>query len=315
MSQTDVVKYPTYGGLNLPNVASRVLEQWERERVFEQSVEKREGQKPFIFFEGPPSANGLPGIHHAMGRSIKDIFCRYKTLKGFQVKRKAGWDTHGLPVELGVEKELGITKEDIGKTISVEEYNTACKKAVMRYTDIWNDLTQKMGYWVDMDDPYITYESKYMESVWWLLGQLYNKDLMYKGYTIQPYSPKAGTGLSSHEINQPGCYRDVTDTTVVAQFKMVDGQSTPFGVDSNVDFMAWTTTPWTLPSNTALTVGPKIEYVLVKTFNQYTFEPINVVLAKNLVGYQFKKPYVLAQSEEDFTNYKEGDKKIPYSIM
>jgi isoleucyl-tRNA synthetase len=311
-------KYPTYSGLNLPNVASRVLEQWERERVFEQSVEKREGQKPFIFFEGPPSANGLPGIHHAMGRSIKDIFCRYKTLKGFQVKRKAGWDTHGLPVELGVEKELGITKEDIGTKISVEEYNAACKKAVMKYTDIWNDLTQKMGYWVDMDDPYITYESKYMESVWWLLGQLYDQGLMYKGYTIQPYSPKAGTGLSSHEINQPGCYRDVTDTTVVAQFKMIDGQSTPFdGVLSGaeVHFLAWTTTPWTLPSNTALTVGPKIEYVLVKTFNQYTFEPINVVLAKNLVGYQFKKPYVLAESEEDLANYNAGDKKVPYMIV
>ena len=311
-------KYPTYSGLNLPNVASRVLEQWERERVFEQSVEIREGQKPYIFFEGPPSANGLPGIHHAMGRSIKDIFCRYKTLKGFQVKRKAGWDTHGLPVELGVEKELGITKEDIGKKISVEEYNEACKKAVMRYTDIWNDLTQKMGYWVDLDDPYVTYDSKYMESVWWLLGQLYDKNLMYKGYTIQPYSPKAGTGLSSHEINLPGSYRDVTDTTVVAQFKMVSGQSTPFDnvlSGAEVHFMAWTTTPWTLPSNTALTVGPKIEYVLVKTFNQYTFEPINVVLAKNLVGYQFKKPYVLAESEEDFANYTAGDKKIPYMVV
>ncbi len=326
MSQTDVVKYPTYSGLNLPNVASRVLEQWERERVFEQSVEKREGEKPFIFFEGPPSANGLPGIHHAMGRSIKDIFCRYKTLKGFQVKRKAGWDTHGLPVELGVEKELGITKEDIGKKISVEEYNAACKKAVMKYTDIWNDLTQKMGYWVDMDDPYITYESKYMESVWWLLGQLYDKGLMYKGYTIQPYSPKAGTGLSSHEINQPGCYRDVTDTTVVAQFKLVEGQTLPSRLlngaseegalsGAEVHFLAWTTTPWTLPSNTALTVGPKIEYVLAKTFNQYTFEPMHVVLAKNLVGYQFKKPYVLAESDEDFANYKAGDKKIPYTIV
>lgn len=312
---SNTVKYPTYSGLNLPEVANRVLENWERERVFEQSVEKREGQTPFIFFEGPPSANGLPGIHHAMGRSIKDIFCRYKTLKGFQVKRKAGWDTHGLPVELGVEKELGITKEDIGTKISVEEYNTACKKAVMRYTDIWNDLTQKMGYWVDMNDPYITYDSKYMESVWWLLGQLYEKNLMYKGYTIQPYSPKAGTGLSSHEINQPGCYRDVTDTTVVAQFKMDDGQTTPFGQDKDIHFLAWTTTPWTLPSNTALTVGPKIEYVLVKTFNQYTFEPINVVLAKNLVGYQFKKPYVLAESDNDFSNYSEGDKLIPYAIV
>ncbi len=329
MSQTakgsNVVKYPTYNGLNLPDVANRVLEKWERDRVFEQSVEKREGQTPFIFFEGPPSANGLPGIHHAMGRSIKDIFCRYKTLKGFQVKRKAGWDTHGLPVELGVEKELGITKEDIRKKISVEEYNIACKKAVMRYTDVWNDLTQKMGYWVDMDDPYITYDSKYMESVWWILGQLFKKNLMYKGYTIQPYSPKAGTGLSSHEINQPGCYRDVTDTTVVAQFKMVDGQTLPTSLLSGakdrvpseveVHFMAWTTTPWTLPSNTALTVGPKIEYVLVKTFNQYTFEPINVVLAKNLVGYQFKKPYVLAESDEDFVNYSKGDKKIPYTVI
>ena len=309
-------KYPTYKGLNLPEVADSVLKKWDAENVFEQSVDNREGNPPFIFFEGPPSANGLPGIHHAMGRSIKDIFCRYKTLKGFQVKRKAGWDTHGLPVELGVEKELGITKEDIGTKISVEDYNNACKKAVMRYTDIWNDLTRRMGYWVDMNDPYITYDSKYMESVWWLLGELYNKDLMYKGYTIQPYSPKAGTGLSSHEINQPGCYQDVTDTTVVAQFKMIDGQSTPFGIDRDLMFMAWTTTPWTLPSNTALTVGPKIEYVVVKTYNQYTFEPINVVLAKKLVSYQFnKKPYVLAESEEQLDSYKEGDKQIPYSII
>tara|TARA_Y100000385_G_scaffold263267_1_gene295587 strand:- start:1024 stop:4407 length:3384 start_codon:yes stop_codon:yes gene_type:complete len=309
-------KYPTYKGLNLPEVADSVLKKWDAENVFEQSVDNREGNPPFIFFEGPPSANGLPGIHHAMGRSIKDIFCRYKTLKGFQVKRKAGWDTHGLPVELGVEKELGITKEDIGTKISVEDYNNACKKAVMRYTDIWNDLTRRMGYWVDMNDPYITYDSKYMESVWWLLGELYNKDLMYKGYTIQPYSPKAGTGLSSHEINQPGCYQNVTDTTVVAQFKMIDGQSTPFGIDRDLMFMAWTTTPWTLPSNTALTVGPKIEYVVVKTYNQYTFEPINVVLAKKLVSYQFnKKPYVLAESEEQLDSYKEGDKQIPYSII
>lgn len=307
-------KYPTYDGLNLPNVASRVLEAWERDRVFDESISRREGKTPFIFFEGPPSANGLPGIHHAMARSIKDIFCRYKTLKGFQVKRKAGWDTHGLPVELGVEKELGITKEDIGKKISVEEYNNACKEAVMRYTNIWNDLTQKMGYWVDMDDPYITYDSKYMESVWWLLGQLYEKGLIYKGYTIQPYSPKAGTGLSSHELNQPGSYRDVTDTTVVAQFKMIDGQTTPFGLDTNVHFLAWTTTPWTLPSNTALTVGPNIDYVLVKTFNQYTFEPVNVVLAKNLVGYQFKKPYVAVESEEELAAYQQGDKKVPYFV-
>lgn len=307
-------KYPTYKGLDLPNVASRVLENWEKKHVFEKSISTRDGKEPFIFFEGPPSANGLPGIHHAMGRSIKDIFCRYKTLKGFQVKRKAGWDTHGLPVELGVEKELGITKEDIGTKISVEDYNKACKEAVMRYTDIWNNLTTQMGYWVDMEDPYITYDSKYMESVWWLLGQLYSKEMIYKGYTIQPYSPKAGTGLSSHELNQPGCYRDVTDTTVVAQFKMVDGQSTPFGMDKDIHFMAWTTTPWTLPSNTALTVGPKIEYVMVKTFNQYTHEAINVVLAKNLVGYQFAKGYKAVETETELTEYNKGDKSIPYFI-
>ncbi|MCH2229081.1 MAG: isoleucine--tRNA ligase [Crocinitomicaceae bacterium] len=307
-------KYPTYKGLDLPNVASRVLENWEKKNVFEKSISTRDGKEPFIFFEGPPSANGLPGIHHAMGRSIKDIFCRYKTLKGFQVKRKAGWDTHGLPVELGVEKELGITKEDIGTKITVEDYNKACKEAVMRYTDIWNNLTTQMGYWVDMEDPYITYDSKYMESVWWLLGQLYNKDMIYKGYTIQPYSPKAGTGLSSHELNQPGCYRDVTDTTVVAQFKMVDGQSTPYGLDKDIHFMAWTTTPWTLPSNTALTVGPKIEYVLVKTFNQYTHEAINVVLAKNLVGYQFAKGYKPVEAEAELVEYNKGDKSIPYFI-
>lgn len=313
--------YPTYTGLDLPNVASRVLEQWEAQKVFEKSIATREGNKPFIFFEGPPSANGLPGIHHAMGRSIKDIFCRYKTLKGYQVKRKAGWDTHGLPVELGVEKELGITKEDIGTKISVDDYNKACREAVMRYTDIWNNLTRQMGYWVDMDDPYITYESKYMESVWWLLSQLYNNDLIYKGYTIQPYSPKAGTGLSTHELNQPGCYRDVTDTTVVAQFKLAEGQQLPADLDSarsaeaETFFLAWTTTPWTLPSNTALTVGPKIEYVLVQTYNQYTFEPINVILAKNLVGYQFKKPYKLAETAEELATYNAGDKAIPYMIL
>jgi isoleucyl-tRNA synthetase len=310
-------KYSTYQGLNLPNIAERVLQQWNEEKIFEQSVEIREGAPSFVFFEGPPSANGLPGIHHAMARSIKDIFCRYKTLKGYQVKRKAGWDTHGLPVELGVEKELGITKEDIGKKISIEEYNDACKKAVMRYTDIWNDLTEKMGYWVDMNDPYITYDSKYMESVWWLLGQLYEKGLMYKGYTIQPYSPKAGTGLSSHELNQPGCYRDVKDTTVVAQFKMMPGQTSPFGGGSEgeeIHFLAWTTTPWTLPSNTALTVGPKIDYVLVKSFNQYTHEPINVVLAKNLVNYQFNKNYFAVETEAELSEYEEGAKKIPFFI-
>ena len=316
-------KYPTYKGLDLPNVASRVLAQWESEKIFEKSIETREGNTPFIFFEGPPSANGLPGIHHAMGRSIKDIFCRYKTLKGFQVKRKAGWDTHGLPVELGVEKELGITKEDIGKKISVDDYNKACREAVMRYTDIWNNLTRQMGYWVDMENPYITYKSKYMESVWWLLSQLYNKDLMYKGYTIQPYSPKAGTGLSSHELNQPGCYRDVTDTTVVAQFKVADGQTLPstFGEGQEEEdaqptyLLAWTTTPWTLPSNTALTVGPKIEYVLVRTYNQYTKEPMQVVLAKNLVGYQFNKNYFAVENAADLSEFNENDKKIPYFVV
>src|SRR3989338_895038 len=222
-------KYPTYNGLDLPNVASRVLEQWEANQVFEKSISTREGKKPYVFFEGPPSANGLPGIHHVMARSIKDIFCRYKTLKGFQVKRKAGWDTHGLPVELGVEKELGITKEDIGTKISVEEYNKACREAVMRYTDIWNRLTEKMGYWVDMNDPYITYEPKYMESVWWLLGELYNKNLLYKGYTIQPYSPAAGTVLSPHEWTQRGCYQDVKNTRFAAQFKVLAGSASPLG--------------------------------------------------------------------------------------
>ncbi|RZM23428.1 MAG: isoleucine--tRNA ligase [Pedobacter sp.] len=261
-------------------------------------------------------ANGMPGIHHVMARAIKDIFCRYKTIKGFQVKRKAGWDTHGLPVELGTEKELGITKEDIGKTISVEEYNEACKRTVMRYTDVWNDLTEKMGYWVDMSDPYITYKSKYMESVWWLLKQIYDKGLLYKGYTIQPYSPKAGTGLSSHEVNQPGAYRDVTDTTIVAQFKSITATLPDFLKGfGDIYFLAWTTTPWTLPSNTALTVGPKIDYVLVSTFNQYTFLPVNVILAKNLVSKQFSKLYFESTAAEDFSNFKEGDKKIPYQVL
>ena len=310
--------YPEYKGLNLPNVAQQVLEKWETQNVFEQSISTREGKTPFIFFEGPPSANGLPGIHHVMARSIKDIFCRYKTLKGYQVKRKAGWDTHGLPVELGVEKELGITKEDIGTKISIEDYNKACKEAVMRYTDIWNDLTHKMGYWVDMNDPYITYDSKYMESVWWLLSQLYNKGLLYKGYTIQPYSPKAGTGLSSHELNQPGCYKDVSDTTVVAQFNVSEwNENCPFkAVQSGktTHFLAWTTTPWTLPSNTALCVGPKIEYVLVHSYNQYTFEPISVILAKNLVGYQFGKGFQQVTHEEELSSYSSGDKMIPFYV-
>ncbi|MFV0573787.1 MAG: isoleucine--tRNA ligase [Xanthomarina gelatinilytica] len=314
-------KFPEYKGLDLPNVANEISNYWQENNIFEKSVKTREGNKPFVFFEGPPSANGLPGVHHVLARAIKDIFPRYKTMKGFQVKRKAGWDTHGLPIELGVEKELGITKEDIGKTISVEDYNAACRKAVMRYTDVWNDLTQKMGYWVDMDNPYITYEPKYMESVWWLLKQIYNKNLLYKGYTIQPYSPKAGTGLSSHELNQPGTYQDVTDTTVVAQFKIKplseqNMEVFPFGEDlEGAFFLAWTTTPWTLPSNTALTVGPKIDYVLVETFNQYTFEPINVVLAKKLIDYQFSGKFYNAESDEDFSSFTSESKKIPYRIL
>ena len=307
-------KYPEYKGLNLPKISQEVQDDWERESIFEASMSSRESAKPYVFFEGPPSANGMPGIHHVMARSIKDIFCRFKTLKGYHVKRKAGWDTHGLPVELGVEKELGITKEDIGKKITVDEYNTACKKAVMKYTDVWNDLTTKMGYWVDMDDPYVTYKSKYMESVWWLISELYRKDLLYKGYTIQPYSPKAGTGLSSHEINQPGCYKDVKDTSAVAQFKVIESSNTPFEVDGALYLLAWTTTPWTLPSNTALTVGEKIEYVCVTTFNQYTFKKTNVVLAKNLVGYQFAKGFFETEDINELDAYQQGDKKIPYFV-
>jgi isoleucyl-tRNA synthetase len=304
-------KYREYSRLDLPNVAEEVLRKWKEENTFEKSVTSRSEDKNYVFFEGPPSANGLPGIHHVMGRAIKDIFCRYKTLQGYRVNRKAGWDTHGLPVELGVEKELGITKEDIGTKISVEEYNDACRKAVMKYTDVWNDLTEKMGYWVDMNDPYVTYENKYIESVWWLLGEVYNKGLMYKGYTIQPYSPKAGTGLSSHELNQPGCYRDVKDTTVVAQFKSKPNDLLPEGTF----FLAWTTTPWTLPSNTALCVGPKIEYVLVETFNQYTFEKMNIVLAKNLVGKQLSGKYILEDDENQLADYTQESKKIPYKVV
>jgi len=310
-------KYPEYKGLNLPNVAATVLEKWQKESIFQQSVAQRNGAPSFVFYEGPPSANGLPGIHHVMGRAIKDIFCRYQTLKGKQVQRKAGWDTHGLPVELGVEKELGITKEDIGTKISVDAYNDACKEAVMRYTDIWNQLTEKMGYWVDMQDPYITYTPKYMESVWWLLAQLYNKGLLYKGYTIQPYSPKAGTGLSSHELNQPGCYQDVKDTTVVAMFELLGAQALPFEAhfSENTHLLAWTTTPWTLPSNTALTVGPQIEYAVVATYNQYTFEPMQVILANKLVPYQFAKGYVAVEDTAGLAAYQAGDKQIPYTVL
>ncbi|MFK8265559.1 isoleucine--tRNA ligase [Capnocytophaga cynodegmi] len=309
------MKFTEHKNLDLSVVAKEILTYWQENNIFEKSIETREGKEPFVFFEGPPSANGLPGIHHVMARTIKDIFCRYKTQKGFQVKRKAGWDTHGLPVELGVEKELGITKEDIGKKISVEDYNKACKEAVMRYTNIWNDLTEKMGYWVDMENPYITYKSKYMESVWWLLKQIYNRGLLYKGYTIQPYSPKAGTGLSSHELNQPGTYRDVSDTTIVAQFRVKNfsyqliNQFKDLG--ENVFILAWTTTPWTLPSNTALAVGKNIDYVLVKTFNQYTYEPIYVILAKDLVPKLFGSKFSEGENSEIFNRIEQKYNEIP----
>jgi len=312
------MKFNEYKHLDLTKIAEEILAFWKATNIFEQSITSREGAAPFVFFEGPPSANGVPGIHHVMARSIKDIFCRYKTQKGFQVKRKAGWDTHGLPVELGVEKELGITKEDIGKKISIEDYNKACKEAVMRYTDIWNDLTEKIGYWVDMQDPYITYKPKYMESVWWLLKQLYNKGLLYKGYTIQPYSPKAGTGLSSHELNQPGCYRDVSDTTVVAQFKVKALSAAAAKALGNptapIHILAWTTTPWTLPSNTALAVGKEIEYILVRTFNQYTFEPITIIIGKPLLAKQFGKKFVEGDAEA-LAAYTPESKTIPYQVL
>ena len=276
--------FKEYKKLNLSQISDEILSYWEDNDIFRKSIEKSNDKNPFIFFEGPPSANGLPGIHHVLARSIKDIFLRYKTMKGYSVQRKAGWDTHGLPVELGVENALGITKEDIGKKITIEDYNNECKKAVMKYTDIWNDLTKKMGYWVDVDNPYITYTPKYMESVWWLLKEIYNKDLMYKGYTIQPYSPKAGTAISSHELNQPGTYQDVTDTTVTAQFKLKKEELPKFlNSDDDIFVLAWTTTPWTLPSNTALTVGPKINYSLIKSFNQYTGLRADYIVAEDLI--------------------------------
>ena len=314
-------KFNEYKNLDLIAVSDSIAKFWKDNNTFQKSVQNREGYPEYVFYEGPPSANGMPGIHHVMARSLKDIFCRFQTQNGKQVFRKAGWDTHGLPVELGVEKELGITKEDIGNKISVEEYNQACKNAVMKYTDVWNDLTEKIGYWVDLDNPYITYQPKYMESVWWLLKQLYQKNLLYKGYTIQPYSPKAGTGLSSHELNQPGTYRDVSDTTIVAQFKVknlsealetkLSNLKSQF---KNLSILAWTTTPWTLPSNTALTIGANIDYVLIKTFNQYTFEPIEVILAKDLVSKQFGKKFVEG-SNEDFINFSSENKTIPYQIL
>ena len=303
-------RFAEHGQLDLSQVNKDVLKEWDENDVFSRSMTEREGCPSFVFYEGPPSANGMPGIHHVMARSIKDTFCRYKTMKGFQVKRKAGWDTHGLPVELGVEKKLGITKEAIGKTISVADYNKECRHDVMKFTKEWTDLTHRMGYWVDLDNPYITYENTYIETLWWLLKQLYNKGLLYKGYTIQPYSPAAGTGLSSHELNQPGCYRDVKDTTVVAQFRMknpkpeMTGWGTPY-------FLAWTTTPWTLPSNTALCVGPKIDYVAVRSYNGYTGEKITVVLAKALLYAHFNKK----AEGLDLDAYKPGDKLIPFKVV
>lgn len=307
------MSYKEYKNINYAEVADEVLEFWKKNEVFQKSVNERDGAETFVFYEGPPSANGTPGIHHVMARAVKDIFCRYKTLKGYQVKRKGGWDTHGLPVELQVEKELGITKEDIGTKISVEEYNDKCREAVMKFKDLWDDLTEKMGYWVDLDDPYITFEKDYIESLWHLLKKFYDKGLLYKGYTVQPFSPAAGTGLSSHELNQPGTYRDVKDTSVVAQFKVKksDFSAKLFEGDEEVFFLAWTTTPWTLPSNGALVVGKKIKYVKVKTFNQYTYQPISVVLAKDLVSKYFSEK----AKEIGLEDYSGGDKIIPWQIV
>lgn len=314
-------QYPTYNQLNLSQISKDILKYWTERDTFAKSVSTREGKTPWVFYEGPPSANGMPGIHHVMARTIKDIFCRYKTLQGFQVKRKAGWDTHGLPIELGVEKTLGITKEDIGnvnspKYISVEDYNKACRKEVMKYTDKWEDVTARMGYWVDLSDPYITYDNKYIESVWWLLQNLAKKDLLYKGFTIQPYSPAAGTGLSSAELNQPGCYRDVKDRTATVQFKVSGGQKTVadlhlHNTGEELYFLAWTTTPWTLPSNTALAVGKDIDYVMVESFNPFTGKQQTVILAKDLVGKYFSEKH----TDLKFEDYKPGDKNIPFKIV
>jgi len=307
-------KFPEYKNFDLSEINKEINKRWKEKKIFEKSVETREGLPSFVFNEGPPSANGIPGIHHVMARTIKDIFCRFKTMEGFQVRRKAGWDTHGLPVELGVEQALNITKEDIGKKISIEEYNAACRKDVMKYTDMWENLTEIMGFWINMDDPYVTYDNKYIETVWYLLKELYKNDLLYKGYTIQPYSPAAGTGLSTHELNQPGCYRDVKDTTVVAQFKVIREPKSEFlfkNSDAEVYFLAWTTTPWTLPSNTALSVGPGIEYVLVRSFNPYTGIPVSVILAKPLMGEFFPEKH----AELDFEDYHTGDKQIPFKVL
>ena len=304
------MQFNEYSQFNLSDINKEILDFWKENDIFHKSISTREGKPSFVFYEGPPSANGMPGIHHVISRSIKDIFCRYKTMQGFQVKRKAGWDTHGLPVELGVEKSLGITKEDIGKKISVEEYNAACRQDVMKYTKEWEDLTEKMGYWVDMDDPYITYDNRYIETLWWLLKQLYDQGLLYKGYTIQPYSPAAGTGLSTHELNQPGCYRDVKDTSCVAQFKVADVENLPFApANENCYFLAWTTTPWTLPSNTALCVGPNIRYVLVNTFNPYTEEAVSLILAKDLLSAHFD----MKDAKLQLSDYVKG-KNLPFEV-
>ncbi|NUM31351.1 MAG: isoleucine--tRNA ligase [Bacteroidetes bacterium] len=304
--------YPEYSHSDFPGFEKEISKYWKEHNIFQKTIENRANSKEFIFYEGPPSANGMPGIHHVMSRTIKDLFCRFKTLEGYKVNRKAGWDTHGLPIELQVEKKLGITKDDIGKKISIEDYNAECRKDVMKFKGIWDDLTEKIGYWVDLQNPYITYENNYIETVWFLLKEIYKKGYLYKGYTIQPYSPAAGTGLSSHELNQPGTYRDVKDTSAVAQFKVKIDELNKLGnTDGEVFFLAWTTTPWTLPSNTALAVGKSIKYVLVKTFNQYTFKPINVILAKDLVSKFFKNE----DSDLEFENYKPGDKKIPFKIL
>lgn len=308
-------KYREYQQLNLSKISEEILDKWQAHNAFEKSVSLREGKTPFVFYEGPPSANGMPGIHHVISRTLKDLVCRYKTMQGFQVKRKGGWDTHGLPVELGVEKELGITKEDIGKKISVEDYNKKCREVVMRFKDKWDDITKKMGYWVDLNDPYVTFENSYIETLWWCLNELYKKGYLYESVSIQPYSPAAGTGLSSHELNQPGTYKDVKDTTAVAMFKALKGNKSQFLFDAaegkDVYFLAWTTTPWTLPSNLGLTVGANIEYVLVQTFNPYTHQSVNVILAKNLIGKYFK-----AEAENgNFAEYKEGDKLIPWKLL
>jgi isoleucyl-tRNA synthetase len=309
-----VGKYNEFKELNLSKAATEVLEFWKQEQIFEKSVNNREGRSPFTFYEGPPSANGTPGIHHVMARTVKDIFCRYKTLQGFQVKRKGGWDTHGLPVELQVEKQLGITKDDIGKTISIEDYNQKCRETVMMYKDQWDDLTEKMGYWVDLENPYITYNNDYIETVWWILKQFYQKGLLYKGYTIQPYSPSDGTGLSSHELNQPGCYKNVKDTSIVAQFKVINAAKSEFLFEKSqgdLFFLAWTTTPWTLPSNTALAIGERITYAQVNSFNPYTFKPVSVVLAKDLIGKYFSEK----NKDLKLADYKSGDKAIPFEVV